>query len=176
MADWVIALISIAVSALISGVVGYIVKRTLDRYFKRKDDDERLNQARAEELEALRDERVRQQRREDIREIVKEEIQSLSDKVDVLTDKVTKNEEGTLASLRNDILTCYYRCREKGYRGNWDFENIHHLYDAYIKLNGNSFIEDIIRRFDDLPPKEDVIDKETNEKTTKKKILVEDKK
>lgn len=65
--------------------------------------------------------------------------------------------EGELSSLRNDILTCYYRCREKGYRGDWDYTNIHDLYDAYKQLHGNSFIDDVMKRFEALPAKEELV-------------------
>ena len=57
---------------------------------------------------------------------------------------------GTLSSLRNDILTCYYRCVEKGYRNDWDYTNIHDLYKSYSELHGNSFVADVMERFDNL--------------------------
>ena len=167
MPTWVITLISVAASALVSGVVGFLVKRALDKYFVKKDKEEQDRELRLQELDALREERMRRDRRNDVREVVQEEIKPLSEKVDILTDKVSKTEEGTLSSLRNDILTCYYRCVEKGYRGDWDFENIHHLYEAYSSLHGNSFVGDVIRRFDTLPTKEEF------EKSNKRKTLNE---
>ncbi len=52
-----------------------------------------------------------------MQQIVDKAMAPVNKKIDVLMDKVSKTEEGTLSSLRNDILTCYYRCVEKGYRG-----------------------------------------------------------
>lgn len=107
---WAITLISVAASAIVSGIIGYIVKRSLDRYFKKKDDEEQERIAHEQELLDLREEKHRQARRADLEEILSQRIDPINAKLDILSD-------GTLSSLRNDILTCYYRCREKGYRG-----------------------------------------------------------
>ena len=136
MQDWVIAVVSIAGSTAVTTVIGFLVKRMLDKYFAKKDKEEEDRRTALAEAEKIKEERLREERRQDVKQIVKEEIEPLNAKVDILTDKVSKTEEGTLSSLRNDILTCYYRCLEKGYRGDWDYENIHHLYDAYFDLNG----------------------------------------
>lgn len=152
-------LISVAASALVSGVVGYLVKRALDKYFSQKDAKEEQQRKNDLELEKLREEKIRKERKADMEEIVKKEVDPLSAKIDKLSG-------GTLSSLRNDILTCYYRCREKGYRGDWDYTNIHDLYDAYTELQGNSFIADVMKRFEALPAKEEV---EANKKSKGKK-------
>ena len=149
MENWVTVLVSVAASALVSGVIGYLVKRALDKYFNSKDAKEAAQRKRDEELEILRDEKIRKERNEDVERIVKKEVDPINKKLDKLS-------EGTLSSLRNDILTCYYRCREKGYRGDWDYTNIHDLYNAYVELQGNSFIADVMKRFDSLPAKEEI--------------------
>ena len=103
-------------------------------------------------------ERARKERQEEVREVIKEEIEPLKEELEDVKGQLKVSQEGTKAGLRNDILTAYYRCREKkGYRSDWDFENIHHLYDAYKKLKGNSFIEDVMKRFNDLPTKEEFL-------------------
>ena len=158
---WAITLISVAASAIVSGIIGYIVKRSLDRYFKKKDDEEQERIAHEQELLDLREEKHRQARRADLEEILSQRIDPINAKLDILSD-------GTLSSLRNDILTCYYRCREKGYRGDWDYTNIHDLYEAYKELHGNSFIDDVMKRFEALPAKEDAI-KKSRKKSTKSK-------
>ena len=155
---WVVTLISVGLSAVVSGVVGYLIKRSFDKYFQKKDREEADQKAQEAELRKFRDEQTRNQRREDLNEILSKRIDPINQKLDVLSN-------GTLSSLRNDILTCYYRCREKGYRGNWDYTNIHDLYDAYVDLDGNSFVEDLMNRFDSLPAKEEVV-KEVPRKTS----------
>ena len=82
--------------------------------------------------------------------------------------------EGTKCSLRNDILTLYYKCCEKGYRNDYDYQNIHEMYDAYQELDGNSFIKDIMKRFDELPVKESTVPTKTVERKTKKQVLNEE--
>lgn len=147
---WAITLLSVAASAVVSGIIGYLIKRSLDKYFQNKDKKEQEQLAHEQELLDLREEKVRQTRRADLEEILKARIDPISERLDRLSD-------GTLSSLRNDILTCYYRCREKGYRGDWDYTNIHDLYEAYKELHGNSFIDDVMKRFDALPAKEEAV-------------------
>lgn len=122
-------------------------------------------------------ERIKKEKQEDMREVIREEVEPLGKKIDAIDIKLDKVENGTLSSLRNDILTCYYRCKEKGYRNDYDFQNIHHLWEAYDDLHGNSFIADIMNRFDHLPVKEDVKDIDTHiiDKKSNKRILNEKK-
>jgi len=119
------------------------------------------------ELARFREEQHRQERKKDVLESVSEVVRPLENKIDTLTKKLDKVEEGTLSTLRNDILTCYYRCVEKGYRNDYDYQNIHHMYEAYAELHGNSYVADVMKRFDDLPVKEDV--KEVSISKPKKK-------
>lgn len=91
---------------------------------------------------------------EQIRNIIAEEVKPICDKMDYINDRLEKIGNGTLSTLRNDILRCYYDCLGKGYRNDYDYENLHDLYDSYDELNGNSFVSDIMARFDALPTKE----------------------
>lgn len=75
-------------------------------------------------------------------------------KLSTISDRLEKVGNGTLSSLRNDILRCYYDCLAKGYRNDFDYENIHDLFESYENLNGNSFVADVLARFDALPTKE----------------------
>ena len=168
---WAVTLISVAVSTIVTGIVGYVVKRSLDKYFKKKETKEVDLQDKLKDLEELKSDNMREQRREDMIAVVKAELIPVADKIDALIDKVSKTENGTLSSLRNDILTCYYRCCEKGYRGDWDFENIHHLFDAYKELNGNSFVRDVMTRFDELPSKEEYTKLKESEKQQKQRKI-----
>lgn len=172
MPGWLITLISIAGSALISGVIGYLVKRSLDKYFQKRDAKEQEFKRQALELEALKEKEEKELLDKTIRDAIKQETEPLARKLDAVAN-------GTLSGLRNSILTCYYKCLEKGYRNDWDYQNVHHLNDSYLDLNGNSYVADVMRRFDELPTKEEYL-KSKKKKTTstknakpKKKILVE---
>jgi len=170
---WLTIILALGGSALISGVIGYILQRTI---YKRAEERDKLQAEEQEkelnekkELESLRDEKIRQERIDDIKSILK----PISDKIDKIDKKLDATAEGTLASLRNDILTLYYKCCEKGYRNDYDYQNIHEMYDAYKELDGNSFICDIMKRFDELPVKETTVATKTVERKTKKQILNE---
>lgn len=53
---------------------------------------------------------------------------------------------GTKCSLRNDILDIYDRCKDEKKITLYQLESIKFSYELYKKLNGNSFVEDIVKR------------------------------
>ena len=157
MPTWLTIILALGGSAAISGIIGYILQRTIYKRAEEKDklkaEQEKEIEEEKKELENLRDEKIRQERIDDIRSILK----PISEKIDKIDKKLDATAEGTLASLRNDILTLYYKCCEKGYRNDYDYKNIHDMYDAYRDLDGNSFITDVMDRFDKLPVKENTV-------------------
>ncbi len=160
----VVSIVGTVLAIALSVAIPLIIKHYLQKYIDRKD-------AENVELEQLRHEKRRDERKKEIGQIVKESVEpidtrmaDLSSKVDDINAQLKNVEGGALSTLRNDILTCYYRCAEKGYCNDYDYTNIHHMFESYEKLKGNSFVADIIKRFDKLPRKED-----TKKKTTKKK-------
>ncbi len=160
----VISIVGTVLAIVLSVAVPLVIKHYLQKYIDKKD-------ARNIELEQLRHEKRRDERKQEIREIVVESVQpinaqinDLSSKVDGINNQLKKVEDGALSTLRNDILTCYYRCAEKGYCNDYDYTNIHHMYESYEALKGNSFVADIIKRFDKLPRKEDAKKKKTSKK------------
>lgn len=151
----VISIVGTVLAITLSVAIPLVIKHYLQKYIDKKD-------AKNVELEQLRHDKRREERKQEIREIVVEsvepinnQIEGLSNKVDGINDQLKKVEDGALSTLRNDILTCYYRCAEKGYCNDYDYTNIHHMYESYDALKGNSFVADIIKRFDKLPRKED---------------------
>ena len=143
--EWVSILVSAVISTTISVVLGFVIKKLLSKGFRQHED-----------YIKLKEEEKNAEQNKQIMSIVQQETKPIFDKVKEIDDSLLKVSNGTLSSLRNDILTCYYRCREKGYRNDYDYQNIHDLYAAYDSLKGNSFISDIMNRFDNLPVKEDV--------------------
>ena len=92
-----------------------------------------------------------------VREVIQEELKPVDESIKRLDKKVELVADGTVSSLRNDIKDCFYKCSEKGFRSDYDYKNIHSLYASYKNLGGNSFIDDIIHRFDALPPHDEFI-------------------
>lgn len=134
-ASILVAIISALVGPLCVAVVNHRIKKT-----------EKKEQELHEERKA--------ERRREIKEVVDDSISPLRQDLKDANDKLTAVSEGTLSTLRNDITVCYYRCHEKHYRNDYDYENLHHMYNAYQELHGNSYIADIVARFDQLPTKE----------------------
>lgn len=149
----------------IFGISAYIGERAKHKAKTdlQKEEEERLAEEKAEREKSLLE----------IREIFKEEIKPINDKITALDEKLTTVEDGTLSTLRNDILTCYYRCVEKGYRNDYDLQNMDHMYSAYKELHGNSYVSDVYERFKRLAVKEEVksISFEKPKKSTKKELV-----
>lgn len=160
----VISIVGTVLALALSVAIPLIIKHYLQKYIDKKD-------AENLELEQLRHKERREERKQEIREIVVEsvepinaQINDISNKVDGINDQLKKVEDGALSTLRNDILTCYYRCAEKGYCNDYDYTNIHHMYESYDALKGNSFVADVVKHFDKLPRREDVKKKKSNKK------------
>lgn len=162
----VIAFISVGGTALITAIISETVKSVKSKKSKKH-----------EELENYRDEHQKQETLDAVSKILQKEIesslwkstkelkQSITDlqfqtealawKVTVVEDWQMKQTEVLRDSRRNEIKKAFELCVAKGYRTEWDTENLHHLHDGYKKMNGNSFIEKLMEDFDDLPLQED---------------------
>ena len=79
---------------------------------------------------------------------IKENNKPIEEKIDLIA-------LGTQATLRNDLLNCYYACDKKGYKTNEDIQNFADMYEAYHNLHGNSFIEQTAKIFAKLPTEEE---------------------
>lgn len=51
--------------------------------------------------------------------------------------------EGQKALLRAEMLKIYYKYRETRECPQYELENYHKMYQAYINLRGNSFMKDV---------------------------------
>ncbi len=114
-----------------------------DLHDKKKENSEERKRKRTEELKAS------------VREVVVEEIAPIKKSVESVDAKLDLVSNGTLSTLRNEIKNCFYECVDKGYRNDYDFKNIYELYESYVGLGGNSFIKDIMNRFESLPTKDE---------------------
>ena len=82
-------------------------------------------------------------------------IKTIKENNKPLEDKINLIASGTQATLRNDLLNCYYACDKKGYKTHEDIQNFAHMYEAYHNLHGNSFIEQTAKIIDRLPTEEE---------------------
>lgn len=112
---------------------------------------------------------LKQLRQDELREVIKSEIDPIKEKLEIIVG-------GTQATLRNDLLNCYYACKKKKYRTEDDTKNFMDMHDAYHKLGGNSFIDkDVAPAFYELKGDWEVSIHKKPKKTTKRKILTENK-
>ena len=56
---------------------------------------------------------------------------------------ITKVMNGTKCLLRSEMLRIYYRYQPRGEIRQYEYQNFVYLYEAYKKLNGNSFIDKV---------------------------------
>ena len=138
--EW-ITIISLIISTLsIPTLFGVIWKNLYD---KKKENSQKTKEKKKEEFQ------------NNVREVLRQENEPIKQSIFEINEKLDLVSDGTLSSLRNDIKNCFYECVDKGYRTDYDFQNIHDLYDSYTKLGGNSFIKDIMSRFETLPTKDE---------------------
>jgi len=178
MPDWLIGVIisgsTLIGTTIITSVIGIIIKRKFDKYFKKKDEAEEEDKKNREEAEKLKAEERQRKLEESIDKVVKEHTDPIDAELGRISDKLDKVAEGTLDTLRDRILTSYYKCLDKGYRTSYDTENVNHMYKDYLALNGNSYVEECVEKFKKIPTEEEwkIQKKKTG---TKKKILNENK-
>lgn len=177
MSDWVVWLVGILStvwSAILTAVIPVLVKKLIYKYFDKRDEEAKKR----EETQALankyKEEQEKKERAVELNTMLDKKLVPINEKLDSVESNISELSkqteaigDGTLSSLRNDILTCYYRCVEKGYRNDWDYQNIHHLYESYAVLHGNSYVADVMERFDSLPTKEE---HEKGKKSKKKQL------
>ena len=169
-------LAGLVTAAIISAFIGERVKTKLA---KNKKDDEDLIKMQQDE----RDENLKKEIRQEIKDTIKVEIREgtkelknnindlkqetsiLSQKLSVLEDNQHRQNEVLKDSRRNEIMKAFNLCVAKGYRTEWETQNLYYLYEGYKGMNGNSFIETLMEDFDDLPLREDpLLSKEESKK------------
>ena len=140
MEDWITPLISLAGSAIISATIGFIVTKWLTKHFEKKDRE----QAKVKEAED-KDFEYR------IDKIVEKHTEPIDKELASIKEKLSKVADGTQDTLRDRILSSYYKCLEKGYRTEYDIENVNHMNKDYLALNGNTFVAECIEKFKNIP-------------------------
>ena len=177
MPEWLTILISAFVTLLLSGflvpICTKIVGRKMTKYFDDKDKEKQVENEKAKRLEKFEREEAEKKLEEKIDAIVEKHTNPIDQQLEVLAD-------GTTDMLRERILSTYYKCIEKGFRTQYDFENIEHMHQDYVLLGGNSFVATCVKTIKELPSEEEWKKDHQPTQTRKprkprKKLLVEDK-
>lgn len=148
MPEWLITLISVAASTAVSTVVGLLLKHSFTKYFERKDREKEQVEADRKRLEKFEKQESEDKLIESINQIVEKHTDPIDAQLKVLAD-------GTTDMLRERILSTYYKCIDKGYRTQYDFENIEHMHKDYVLLGGNSFVAACVETIKKLPSEEE---------------------
>ena len=151
MPEWLITVISIAGSAVISTVIGFLVKRSLNKYFEKRDREQAERERQLSEAQKLLDEKKERDLESMIDRIVDAHTHPIDKDLGEIRDKLAKVADGTQDTLRDRILSSYYKCLEKGYRTEYDIDNVNHMNRDYLALNGNTFVAECMEKFKHIP-------------------------
>lgn len=166
MPEWLVALISVGASTAVSTIVGIVLKHSFTRYFEKKDKEKKEQEEEKLRLQKFEKEESDKKLIETVDSVVKTHTDPIDEELVRITSKLTKVADGTLDTLRDRILTVYYKCLEKHYRSEYDIANVDHMYKDYVALNGNSFVDDCMQKFRQIPTEKEY-EILTNTKTKK---------
>lgn len=150
-----IVLIPAAVTLVLSGILipicTKIVGRQMTKYFDKKDEEKAKQDKDNAELALRRESEKAKELEDKIDSIVDNHTAPIDKELAQLTDKLAKVADGTMDTLRDRILSSYYKCLEKGYRTEYDIENVNHMNKDYLALNGNTFVSECMEKFKNIP-------------------------
>ena len=155
---WVIALISLAGSTVLTSIIGVIVKRSIDKFFDKKEKEEEEKKIRDDRLRELEAEKQRQERKEDVRVAIEEAVEPIKQDLAII-------KKGTQAGLRHDLCLMADEWISRGYcprNVKVDFDN---LYTQYHMLGKNGVMDNTYQAILSLPDK---LPKKTSTSTAKK--------
>ena len=155
MPDWLVALVSVAASTAVSTAVAFFLKANFKKYLDEKEAKEAKQKADEIELEERRRKEAQEKLTEKINEIVENHTKPIDTQLVKVNDKLGKVADGTLDTLRDRILSSYYKCLEKGYRTQYDIDNVEHMYKDYLNLEGNTFVAECVGKFKNIPTEQE---------------------
>ena len=155
MSEVALMFISAGITLVLSGVLipvcTSIVSKKMTKYFDAKDKEKteaEENKAKAEKLERKEEQEALVKT---VNEIVENHTEPIDKELSGIKDKLGKVADGTMDTLRDRILSSYYKCLEKGYRTEYDIENVNHMNKDYLALNGNTFVSECMEKFKNIP-------------------------
>lgn len=143
---WANTLITAAITALVAGIVGFIVERGLKRHFDQQEKNEK----------ALHDQR-RAERKREIGEVVNEAIKPINERLDEVDRKIDKiqedlnlDREGTVVQMRVMMMDLHKKYMRQGYADCHEKATWNEMYERYRLMGGNHFKEYIDLYKDDI--------------------------
>lgn len=134
---------TLIITAAVTGTITWIVSNTLNALKQKSLKYKGMKKKEYEEMVS------------DIaNKVAAETFQPLERKITVIEQDISKLKEGTQASLRNDLLKTYNHCNRQGYKTKEEMQDFVDMFDAYRKLDGNSFIVELNEEFKNIPLKD----------------------
>lgn len=146
-ARWILPIIG---SALITTIIGSIVKKSFEKYFKRREaDDARREEERAELMRRREEERERLQAEKDARQRAEFErlitdtlaaaTKILNEKIDHIQEDIALDKAATITSLRAIMKQLRDQYLKQGYADTGDVSTWNELFRNYEAMGGNFF-------------------------------------
>ena len=83
-------------------------------------------------------------------------LKTVEEHLKAMDEQLSLDSEGTLCTLRNQLLQSYNQAARKGYRTHYESESFRKTYNIYTAMHGNTFIQDDIETwFKEIPYKSD---------------------
>ena len=137
MPEWLITALSLAGSALISSIIGLLVRRTESKY----DKEQKLNtELMNERLKRQEDEKFEQFHEKLLTEL-KQALEPIEHKISNLVDNFSEESAASLTILRSKMKTLRDQYLNQGFADIGDKATWNELYDHYKSLGGNHFKE-----------------------------------
>ena len=144
---------------IVSLVIAFLTLLGVGTYMKLLWEDKHRRKLQQTEEAKLKQQ---EERKQELRDALAPEIEKINTNMEKMAEQIVhinerieRLEKNLKDTLRDSILSRYYDCVHKGYRNNYDTTNILHLKEDYDELHGNSFVEDLMKRFEKLPTKEE---------------------
>lgn len=172
MPEWVLSLIISCASVAITTVIGFLIKRYLEKYFEKKDKEAKEKEEKLAEAEKVLEEKKTAALEEIMNRVVERHTDPIDQELIIINDKINKVADGTLDVLRDKILSSYYKCLAKGYRTEYDIANVDHMNKDYLALDGNTFVAECVAKFKNIPTEKEYqieVNKREAEAAQKKK-------
>lgn len=138
----IISIVGLVISVFSFFGLGFWFQHTWNKHFNEIDKKE----ADAKELNYRRNE-------EKIAEIIDEKLAPVKDDIHRFSEQLTAQQQAIQAGLRNDLIAVYHECKQNKFRSETDTKNYCDMLEAYHKLGGNSYIEDVTKEFEEIPLK-----------------------
>ena len=177
MSEWLVAVLTLVGSAIISTAVGFLVKRSMSKYFSKRDKEQEAKEATLAEAQKIIEAEKEKKLEDTINRVVQAHTDPIDGELEKINTKLGKVADGTLDTLRDRILSSYYKCLEKGYRTQYDIDNVKHMHIDYLALDGNTFVAECMEKFKKIPTEEEykIAKRKARKPRAKKQILNESK-